>query len=293
MAPSPTVFARSTDPLGGALSSSPDSVRHDDVQLAGLIVALVIVLVGGSWLGIHFYRKHREARRDKLGVRIPDVAPAPQESMETRARREVSRAQLTASVVLPDRILVTREAGSASDHLTPLPPVSRVPVPLPTGSRRSSLLRPVSGTSTLPQPGPSSQPISDPSVPGPRASRRHGAYRTSTYSTASSISALDDAHAHTRTVRQAFRPTLPDELALAAGERVAVVRTCGDGWCIVGRDSRGRPGDIELGAAPLWAFAAPVEGVVPVRPQRTSSLSIHVTLDTPGGPCFSWTNASS
>lgn len=104
------------------------------------------------------------------------------------------------------------------------------------------------------------------------------------------MSVFDESHM--RKVRQVFGTTLPDELMIRTGERLAVVQTFDDGWCIVGRDSRTRAGDIELGAVPAWVFIEPVEGVRPERLIRTSSLGVTVTLDAPGGPCFSWSNAS-
>ncbi|EED85963.1 predicted protein [Postia placenta Mad-698-R] len=286
-------------PLGSPYKTLNDSIRQDSVQLAGVLVILAIVLAGGIWLCIHFYTERPTAQRDRLNAdsipseatQVPSMNPSTyvdhsvRARSETRAQRNMSRARL------PDRAPATRGAirvpAAVNGHPTTEDAVSCVPAPSPTTS-----LRPVFESIPRPQSVSFARPITgSTSFSGPRTSHRHGAYRTSTYSIASSASALDEVHM--RTVRQEFCPTLPDELALTASERVAVVRTCADGWCIVGRDSHGRPGDIELGAAPLWAFAAPAEGVVPVRPQRTSSLGIHVTLDTPGGLCFSWTNATS
>lgn len=112
-------------------------------------------------------------------------------------------------------------------------------------------------------------------------------------SVASSLSAFDDGHR--RKVRQLFHPTLPDELVLSLGEHVAVLNSYDDGWCIVGRDSMLKPGDVELGAVPSWVFMKAVKGLRAERPIRTSSLGVTVTLDASGGPrqdVISWSNFS-
>jgi hypothetical protein len=88
-----------------------------------------------------------------------------------------------------------------------------------------------------------------------------------------------------RKVRQLFTPVLPDELVLSLGEKVTVVTPFDDGWCIVGRDSLLKAGEIEMGAVPAWCFVKPVKGLKASRPMRTSSLGVTVQLDA--GPGFS------
>jgi hypothetical protein len=86
-------------------------------------------------------------------------------------------------------------------------------------------------------------------------------------------------------VRQLFSPVLPDELVLSLGERVVVMKTFDDGWCVVGRDSLIKPGDIEMGAVPAWCFVKPVKGLKASRPMRTTSLGVTVEIES--GPGFS------
>lgn len=135
-----------------------------------------------------------------------------------------------------------------------------------------------------------------PSSTGSFLSVMSGSFRNSGYSsrrasTASTMSVFDEGHK--RKVRQLFNPTLPDELVINLGERVTVVQSYDDGWCIVGRDSVFKPGDAELGAVPAWVFVKPVKGLKAERPIRTTSLGVTVTLDAPGLPredVISWSN---
>ena len=62
---------------------------------------------------------------------------------------------------------------------------------------------------------------------------------------------------------------------------MTVVQNFDDGWCIVGRDSMLKPGDVELGAVPAWCFLKPVPGLRAERPMRVSSLGVTVNLDGP------------
>jgi hypothetical protein len=94
-------------------------------------------------------------------------------------------------------------------------------------------------------------------------------------------------------VRQIFTPVLPDELLLTRlGERLTVVKSFDDGWCIASRAKycasyHGNPelphtsnadaNGIELGAIPAWCFKTPMKGLRSERPIRRSSLGI--TMD--------------
>lgn len=192
-----------------------------------------------------------------------------------------SRAQLTASVVLPQKAVLRKDA-------------SREEI-IEYYSAEGSLPRPFAPFTLTPpkSPGGSS---SRPGSTGSFLSVMSSSFRTSTYSsrrasTMSTMSVFDEGHK--RKVRQLFTPTLPDELVINLGERVTVVQSFDDGWCIVGRDSMFKPGDVELGAVPAWAFLKPVKGLKAERPIRTSSLGVTVTLDAPGGPredVISWSN---
>jgi hypothetical protein len=91
-------------------------------------------------------------------------------------------------------------------------------------------------------------------------------------------------------VRQIFTPVLPDELRLTRlGERLTVVKSFDDGWCIASRakycppyrsntESHHTPkpdaNGVELGAVPAWCFLKAVNGLRSERPIRRSSLGI-------------------
>ncbi|KAI0806348.1 hypothetical protein BC629DRAFT_1161235 [Irpex lacteus] len=117
-----------------------------------------------------------------------------------------------------------------------------------------------------------------------------GSSRSSVASFASSTASGKDK----RTVRQTFNPVLPDELVISVGERMHVVTSYDDGWCIVGRDSIFKPGEVELGAVPAWCFVKPVKGLRAERPLRTASLGVTVNLEDTNSPMrdnvISWSN---
>lgn len=72
-----------------------------------------------------------------------------------------------------------------------------------------------------------------------------------------------------------------------------MVNSFDDGWCIVGRDSMFKPGEVELGAIPAWCFMKPVQGLRAERPMRTASLGVTITLDAEPGTrdeVMSWSN---
>ncbi|KAI0694591.1 hypothetical protein BC835DRAFT_1274316 [Cytidiella melzeri] len=116
-----------------------------------------------------------------------------------------------------------------------------------------------------------------------------GSGRSSVASFASNASGKDK-----RTIRQTFNPVLPDELVVSIGERLHVVTSYDDGWCIVGRDSVFKPGEIELGSVPAWCFVKPIKGLRAERPLRTTSLGVSVNLEEPNSPArdnvMSWSN---
>jgi hypothetical protein len=123
---------------------------------------------------------------------------------------------------------------------------------------------------------------------GPRSPRRTSffGFMNRPLSTVSSFSAASSSRGvEGRKVRQLFSPVLPDELVLSLGERVTVVKSFDDGWCIVGRDSLVKSGEVEMGAVPAWCFVKPVKGLKASRPMRTSSLGVTVQMDA--GPEFS------
>jgi len=77
-----------------------------------------------------------------------------------------------------------------------------------------------------------------------------------------------------------FSPLLPDELVLKPGtqERVTVVQTYDDGWCIIARTNMGM---LEVGAVPEWVFGVKQgedESMGTMRPMRSTSLGVTVDL---------------
>lgn len=121
-----------------------------------------------------------------------------------------------------------------------------------------------------------------------------------------------------RPVRQAFEPSLPDELALRRGEYITVIQSFDDGWFLVARDapspsrtsrisswtkkgkekekeketSKTDGDDVDIGLVPAWVFVKPLKGVTVTRPMRSSSLNAlnldHQGLGDGRGNIISW-----
>jgi hypothetical protein len=159
----------------------------------------------------------------------------------------------------------------------------------PFSNAASSTLAPPTPTSLG---GPASRPVSIVSFAstggGPTSPRRNSFFNLGNrpLSTISSLSAASSFRGvEGRKIRQLFAPVLPDELLLSLGEKVVVVKSFDDGWCIAGRDSLVKPGEVEMGALPAWCFVKPVKGLKASRPMRTTSLGVTVQMDA--GPGFS------
>ena len=189
---------------------------------------------------------------------------------------------LTASIVMPSREIVRPDA--TKDDI------------LRYHSENGTMTRPFSNPATNtpapPSPGrPSPRPhstVSFMSTRTPTPPRRSSVFNFGNriQSTASSYSITSTfPGVQGRKVHQLFLPVLPDELVLSLGEKVSVVKSFDDGWCVVGRDSPLKPGDVEMGAVPAWCFIKPVKGLSASRPMRTSSLGVTVQMDA--GPGFS------
>jgi hypothetical protein len=146
---------------------------------------------------------------------------------------------------------------------------------------------------------------------GPRELRqsRHTSYMStnsySQFSIMSGTSTISTTSGTTRKVRQKFEPVLPDELLPVLGERLTVVQSFDDGWCVVGRENSTfvhtakslfkpqEPGEnIEIGVIPAWCFLKQVKGLRAERPIRSSSLGVTVNMEGPSSrhEMISWSN---
>ena len=137
---------------------------------------------------------------------------------------------------------------------------------------------------------------------------RHSFMNNNRYSQLSWISGtstMSSTSGATRKVRQQFEPVLPDELLPFLGERLTVVQSFDDGWCVVGRENSTfvhtakslfksqEPGEnIEIGVVPAWCFLKPVKGLRAERPIRSSSLGVTVNMEGPSArnDLMSWSN---
>lgn len=295
MAPYPQIHSR----------SDSQSSHISPVYIGGIAFACALVLALCLWLGIRACRSRaRKQRADrKQGVSLTvkglvsedddeKAAPPSYSIAVTGPQGQFSREQLTASIVMPHQTIV-RPNATKDDilryHMT------TGTMTRPFSNAANSTLAPPSSPGASP-----SRPVSTVSFlsAGDTTPRRSSFFdftksrpvsSASTYSTASTILGVEG-----RKVRQLFSPVLPDELVLSLGEKVTVVQSFDDGWCIIGRDSFVRPGEVEMGAVPAWCFIKPVKGLKASRPMRTTSLGVTVQLDGPGfssrDELISWSN---
>lgn len=125
------------------------------------------------------------------------------------------------------------------------------------------------------------------------------------FSSMSGTSSISSSSGPSRKVRQKFEPVLPDEILPVLGERLTVVQSFDDGWCVVGREnstfvntakslfkSQEPGGNIEIGVVPAWCFLKPVKGLRAERPIRNSSLGVTVNMEGPSSrnEMISWSN---
>ncbi|QRV89353.1 hypothetical protein RhiJN_17371 [Ceratobasidium sp. AG-Ba] len=87
-----------------------------------------------------------------------------------------------------------------------------------------------------------------------------------------------------RKVQTVFPPLLPDELVLRIGEKVTLLQTFDDEWCVVGRD---RFGEVEVGAVPAFVFTKAKSGEAFDRPMRSTSLGVQVEMSSAPGAVWS------
>lgn len=264
----------------------------------GLYIAgftLVGILVGGLslWLLVRCYKKRMsEKRNDERGaafLHVKGIRKAGDNgpSMRGGIPNAFSRENMTASVVLPDRVFL-RQAYSAGPSSAPAPfaqsqavstPDPHIQAPISPLNLSHLRLSHVSTHSTH-------SPIARPSF-------MHS--RTSSFS----VGSAGSASSHSRPVRQLFEPVLPDELSLTRlGEYFTILESFDDGWCLVikdnsrprrssitsailafrGRNSTALSGDtaegtqLDIGLVPAWVFVKPMKGLTVERPMRVSSV---------------------
>ncbi|KAI0058650.1 hypothetical protein BV25DRAFT_1790558, partial [Artomyces pyxidatus] len=277
-------------------SSSDDNTITPTI-IAGIAVAGCVLAAVALWLGIRAYRKRATRKREearnaafltvkgivKEGDIEKDAPPSP------GSQPEFVRPAAMSSIVMPNKAIVRpsatkeeiiqyhKETGTLT-HKFSLAPPGAVPRPSLTIPGTEHVARPHSTISFV-----------SPTSPNKRSSF----FSFNRMSTASTFSNSSSVHGvEGRKVRQLFAPVLPDELVLSLGEKITVVQSYDDGWCIVGRDSMLKSGDVEMGAVPAWVFMKPVKGLRAERPMRTTSLGVTVEMDA--GPAreqlVSWSN---
>ncbi|KAL5526280.1 hypothetical protein ACEPAF_8003 [Sanghuangporus sanghuang] len=305
---------RSSDPndTSGVRMGSLDIPIY---ALVGICIAVATLLGLALWISIKIMRKRsqarREGKRDTLFLTVKGVL---KESSYKPMHNEFSRANLTESVVMPDK--GSSHGGRMGKLPRPFAPFSFALSASHLSSSSSSTAaaqdKRVSTQSfsasaaCLPPPSPHSRASLQPSLRDSiresffggndhtrSGSALSGGSRLSVFSTGSS-GAGSMTGVQQRQVRQVFTPILPDELTLTLGESVSILRSFDDGWCIVARTKPySTNGDAELGAVPAWCFVKPMKGLRSERPVRSSSLGVTVQVDNdvqPRNDIISWSN---
>lgn len=275
-------------PRAGGVSSATG------LYIAGFVIAGVVLLGAAIWLTIRFLKKRAQRNsEDNRGAAFLNVRGLVREDGEKDKDEALpsdihgiqghmfSREHIDAhGIVMPSRVL-TRPSVSKQEIVD-------------YHAKEGNLPRPFAPFSFALQAG------NTPSV-GKRASTAsvltvsrdsflsmHSHNRFSVASTMSSAS-----QSGRRKVHQIFDPVLPDELVVSPGERLAVMQSFDDGWCIVGRPGMLNKDDVEMGAVPAWCFLKPVKGLRAERPMRIGSLGVTVQLDAPTAgrdQVMSWSN---
>jgi len=270
-------------------NSSSTSTIISPIFIAGLAVIILIFCGLFSWLGVRIYQKRAAAKREsKMGAAFLSVkGVVPDRPRNEKGAQPLtngfSRQMIDSTVILPQRALVD-------------PAVPRTALPRPF-TRAPTPFSPFAGAG-----------LADLSSIGPRESwqSRHISFMsTSQFSMMSGTSTISSTSGTTRKVRQKFEPVLPDELLPVLGERLTVVQSFDDGWCVVGRESstfvhtakslfkpQERGENIEIGVIPAWCFLKQVKGLRAERPIRSSSLGVTVNMEGPSSrhDLISWSN---
>jgi hypothetical protein len=271
--------------------SSTFTTIHSPIAIAGITIISFIFCGVFSWLGFRFYQKRDAAKREsRMGaafLSVKGVVPdgPGNEKVAQPLTNGFSRHMIDSTVVLPQKALLNPAAPR-----TALPRAfTRTPasIALSAGARLSDLNS--FGPRDLPQ-------------------SRNSFMSTNSYNRISFMSAtstISTTSGTTRKVRQKFEPILPDELLPLLGERLTVVQSFDDGWCVVGREnstfvhtakslfkSQEPGGNIEVGVLPAWCFLKPVKGLRAERPIRSSSLGVTVNMEGPSSrnELISWSN---
>ncbi|PBK78500.1 hypothetical protein ARMSODRAFT_924877 [Armillaria solidipes] len=288
--------------------STSSSLRP--IYIAGFVVVGVLLLGVALWLGIRTHRRRAQAKREEnLGaaflsvkglVRDGDVhtekAPLP-ENLQAIQGSTFSREQLTSSVILPDKVLISNRPAPAQETPQDILEFHRQSGNFP----RPFSPKPFAFALTAAAPNPRGSIVQLNRSSMIRNSFMSTASTVSRFSVISSSSSVDSSPTTgtTRKIRQLFNPILPDELVTTLGERLTVVQSFDDGWCVVGRENtsnfnnakslfkspsaQAEP-NVELGVVPAWCFLKPVKGLKAERPVRSTSLGITVQME---GPAFS------
>jgi hypothetical protein len=311
------VFARSADSSALSMSSS-----LGPVYVAGFVVVGLTIMGLFIWFGIRIFRNRSKAKRDDVrGAAFLSVRGLVKEGDEQKTTEKelpenfqaiqgntFSRSQITHSIVLPDKVLTRSPSVMRNEVIDFHRQSGTFPRPFAPGpfsfalgagssSRRSSILNPNS-------------PDRSSFFRNSFASSTGSPNRFSVISTSSSVSSTPTVGSP-RKVRQMFNPILPDELLIThVGERLTVVQSFDDGWCIVGRENSvfastakslfksspvaTKDNNVELGVVPAWCFLKPVKGLKAERPVRSTSLGITVHMEGPGfssrEEVMSWSN---
>ncbi|KAI9000631.1 hypothetical protein BD414DRAFT_532483 [Trametes punicea] len=265
--------ARSDDPTG-------DDTSLNGIAVAGIVVAAAIGAGAALWLAVRWYRNHsakkRAQRRGSAFVNFTgsgeEKNSLPSAASQLPVKGTFSRDQLNAAgVVMPERA-VLRPGASRDEIIEHYAAEGKLPRPFAPYSPKRSMDTEDAVAEAMNR--DSARPSSTGSWLSPGLLAGSRSSHMSVMSTSSSLSGTTQ-----RKVRQIFDPVLPDELVVVLGESLTVVQNYDDGWCIVGRDSMLKPGEVELGAVPAWCFMKPVKGLRAERPMRVSSLGVTVNVD--------------
>ncbi|KAJ4476205.1 hypothetical protein J3R30DRAFT_414275 [Lentinula aciculospora] len=280
-------------------SSTAENSSLSPIYIAGIALIGTIIMGTVAWLTVRQLRKRsRSKRENERGAAFLSVRGVVREGREKErppkstqyVKGTFSRNQLTQSVVLPEKALV-------------LPP---------TSAPAANIIEYHQQSGNFPRPSMVSQPFSfalNASTEGllPQSDNRgswislmsasgSGRSRFSVISSTSSVDPLPTTGT-VRKIRQVFIPVLPDELLVVLGEKLNVIQSFDDGWCVVGKKGGNTPvqtrslfkqaemdNEVEIGLVPAWCFLKPVVGLKGDRPIRSSSLGITVQME---GPAFS------